>query len=170
MTARPRPTNRDGLCLDGRRVRAGVFAHGISARLNAKVERAKWIQAGLNRLRAQDRDELSTLLIVLHGAMNALRRDECGDPTIFGSRGTIRACDGMFHVYVRCRSPMHGTYAKKQLAGFATVHQDGDDEGDLVLARMPDESEAETLRHYIGLRQTRNAGPDHGYWLHRKAI
>jgi hypothetical protein len=58
-------------------------------------------QPGLNRLRAQDRDELSTMLTVLHGAMNALRRDECGDPTIFGSRGHIRACDGTFHIYVR---------------------------------------------------------------------
>jgi hypothetical protein len=90
-------------------------------------------QPGLNRLRVQDRDELSTLLTVLHGAMNALHRDECGDWTIAASRGHIRACDGTFHVYVRCRSPMHWTYAKRQLAGFATVYQDGDDEGVLVL-------------------------------------
>jgi len=43
---------------------------------------------------------------------------------------------GMFHVYVGCRFPMHWTYAKRQLAGFATVHQDGDDEGTLLLMRM----------------------------------
>ena len=49
-------------------------------------------QPGLNRLRVQDRNELSTLLSVLHGAMNALHRDECGDWTIAGSRGHIRAC------------------------------------------------------------------------------
>ena len=36
-------------------------------------------QPGLNRLRAQDCDELSTLLSVVHGALNSLRRDECGD-------------------------------------------------------------------------------------------
>jgi hypothetical protein len=134
------------------------------------MEGAKMDQPGLNRLRAKDRDELSTLLSVLHGAMNSLHRDECGDWTIAGSRGHIRACDGTFHVYVQCRSPMHWTHAKKQLAGFATVHQDGDAEGVLLLTRMPDESEAETLRRYVGLRQTRNVGPDHGYWLHRKAI
>ena len=127
-------------------------------------------QPGLNRLRAQDRDELSTLLTALNGALNSLRRDECGDWTIAGSRGHIRACDGMFHIYVRCRSPMHWTYAKKQLAGFATIHQDGDDEGILSLTRMPNADEAATLRSYVGLRQTRNVGPDHGYWLHRKAI
>ena len=65
---------------------------------------------------------------------------------------------------------MHWTHAKKQLAGFATVHQDGDDEGILLLTRMPNANEAATLRSYVGLRQTRNVGPDHGYWLHRKAI
>jgi hypothetical protein len=37
----------------------------------------------------------------------------------------------------------------------STVHQDGDDEGVLVLVRMPNDSEAATLRHYNGLRQTR---------------
>ena len=63
-----------------------------------------------------------------------------------------------------------GAIVRRQLSAFTTVHQDGDDEGVLVLSRLPDESEAETLRHYIGLRQTRNVGPDHGYWLHRKAI
>ena len=127
-------------------------------------------QSELHRLRAQDRDELSTLLTILHGAMNALRRDECGDWTIFGSRGHIRACDGTFHVYVQCRSPMHWTYAKKQLAGFAMVHQDGDGEGILMLTRMPNAHEAATLRGYAGLRQTRDVGPNHGSWLHRKAI
>lgn len=114
----------------------------------------------LHRLRAQDRNDLSTLLTALHGAMNALRRDECGDPTIFGSRGHISACDGRFYVYVGCRSSRAWGSAKKQLAGFATVHQDGDDEGALLLSRMPDEREAETLRHYIGLRQTREVSPD----------
>jgi hypothetical protein len=124
----------------------------------------------LHRLRAQDRADLDKLLTALNGAMKALRRDECGDPTIFGARGHIRACDGTFHVYVRCRSPMHWTYAKKQLAGFATVHQDGDDEGILSLTRMPNANEAATLRGYVGLRQTRDVGPDHGCWLRRKAI
>jgi hypothetical protein len=51
------------------------------------------------------------------------------------------------------------TAAKKQLAAFTTVSQDGDDEGILVLSRMPDEDEAATLRHYIGLRQTHDIHP-----------
>ena len=40
----------------------------------------------------------------------------------------------------------------------------------LLLTRMPNADEAVTLRSYVGLRQTRNVGPDHCYWLHRKAI
>lgn len=72
----------------------------------------------------------------------------------------IHASDGTFYVYVQCRSALHWTHANRQLAGFATVHQDGDDEGVLVLFRMPDESEAATLRHYIGLQQTREVPPE----------
>ena len=40
------------------------------------------------------------------------------------------------------------------------MHQDVDDEGVLVIFRMPDEDEAETLRHYIGLRLTREVSPE----------
>jgi hypothetical protein len=138
----------------------GVLTHDPLRPASSKVECAKMDQPGLNRLRVQDRAELVTLLTTLNGAMNALRRDECGDPTIFGARGHIRACDGTFHVYIACHSPKAWTYAKRQLAGFATVHQDGDDEGVLVLSRMPSEGEAETLRHYIGLRQTREVPPE----------
>jgi hypothetical protein len=100
--------------------------------------------------------------------MNALRRDECGDPTIFGSRCHIRACDGTFYVYVECRNALHWTHAKKQLASFSMVHQDGDQEGVLALCRMPDESEAATLRRYVGLRQTRAMPPERAQklWEH----
>ena len=40
------------------------------------------------------------------------------------------------------------------------VHQDGHDEGVLILCRMPDENEAATLRRYVGLRQTREVPPE----------
>ena len=39
-------------------------------------------------------------------------------------------------------------------------YQDGDEEGVLILSRMPDECEAQTLRLYIGLRQTREVSPE----------
>ena len=114
----------------------------------------------LNRLRAQDRQQLETLRVAINGAMNALRRDECGDWTIAGSRGTIRAAYGEFMVFVSCRSRLHWTHARRQLAAFTQVRQDGDDEGVLVLTRTPDAGEAATLRHYIGLRQTVLVPPD----------
>jgi hypothetical protein len=118
-------------------------------------------QATLTRLRQQDRTELTTLLTALNGAMNAIRRDECGDWTIFGSRGTIRACDGTFYVYIQCRSARAWNAAKKQLAkSCPVISQDGDEEGILILSETPDQDEAETLRRYIGLRQTRDVSPD----------
>jgi hypothetical protein len=116
-------------------------------------------QAKLNRLRRQDRAELETLLTALHGAKNSLRPDDCGDPTITGSRGTIRACNGKYSVYLQCHSIRAWNAAKKQLA-FATVSQDGDDEGILTFTRVPTQDEAETIRDYIGLRQTRAAPPN----------
>jgi hypothetical protein len=117
-------------------------------------------QAKLNRLRQEDHVELDTLLAAINGAMNALRRDACGDWTITGSRGTIRACGGKFFVHIPCHSGLAWTWAKKKLAGFTTVHQDGDEEGIILLDRMPTPDEAETLRSYIGLRQTRDVSPD----------
>ena len=116
-------------------------------------------QTTLAHLRQEDRKQLETLLSVVNGAMNALRRDECGDPAIIGSRGTIRACDGKFYVYIPSGSARAWTSAKKQLAAFTTISQDGDEEGVLILARMPDEAEAATLRKYIGLRQTHDIHP-----------
>jgi hypothetical protein len=117
-------------------------------------------QTTLAHLRQEDRKQLETLLSVVNGAVNALRRDECGEPAIIGSRGTIRACDGKFYVYIPSGSALAWTWVKKQLAAFTTVSQDGDDEGILVLSRMPDEVEAATLRKYIGLRQTRDIPPE----------
>lgn len=113
-------------------------------------------QAKLNHLRLQDRAELETLLDALNGAKNAIKRDECGDFVIAGSRGTVRACDGKYYAYIPCRSAATWKNAKKKLASLATPSQDGDQEGILLLSRMPDTDEAETLRSYIGLRQTHN--------------
>jgi hypothetical protein len=117
-------------------------------------------QAKLNRLREEDQGQLELLLSAVNGAMNALRRDECGDFVITGSRGTIRACGGKFYIYIQSRSGKAWTFAKDQLGSFSSVHQDGDAEGVLVFSKMPDADEAETLRKYIGLRQTREVSAD----------
>ena len=89
---------------------------------------------------------------------------------IDGRHGQVRACNGQFSIYLNPGSPLAWTWAKKKLAGIVTVKQDGDAEGVLVLMRIPNEGEAAIIRCYIGLRQTRDVGPDHAFWLHRKAL
>jgi len=93
--------------------------------------------AKLTALRAQDRKELQILLTAVNGAMNSLRRDECSDPAIIGSRGTIRACNGKFSVDLSSRSGQAWTNAKRALASFATVKQDGDEQTSDVELQHP---------------------------------
>jgi hypothetical protein len=123
-------------------------------------------KASHHHLRQDDRKQLDALLVAVNGAMKALRRDECGDYTITGSRGTIRACDGKYFVYIPSGSARAWTFAKRALASLATPSQDGDEEGILTFDRMPNADEAETLRSYIGLRQTRP--PDHAQNFHKR--
>src|SRR5882724_6214700 len=118
-------------------------------------------QIKLNLLRIQDRVELETLLISLNGAKNAIKRDECGDWIIAGSRGTIRACDGKFYVYISSGSARAWTFVKKLLVNFTIIHQDGDEEGVLMLSRMLDTDEAEVLRSYICFLQATDTTEKH---------
>jgi hypothetical protein len=113
----------------------------------------------LSRLRAGDRIDLERVRSHLHAAFKALRRDECGDPCITGSRGAIRANSGVISVYVVCRSARHWGYVRKSLLGFCAVTQDGDEEGVLRLERPPIGDEIAQLRDAIGLRQTRPGNP-----------
>jgi hypothetical protein len=119
----------------------------------------------LARLQQQDRVALSSMLVSLNGAKNALRRDQCGDWTIRGSRGHVRACGKRFSVYVTTQSARAWTFAKRAL-DFCQLSQDGDDEGILTLDRLPSSAEAEIMRQYIGLRQTRDVPPERASALH----
>jgi hypothetical protein len=121
-------------------------------------------QFELNALRAEDREHLDEMLTAINGAKNALHRDDCGDPAIIGSRGHITACDGVFSIYVVCQSPKHWTWAKKAL-DFCDVFLDGDDEGIMTLTRLPTADEAEAIRHYTGVKQTRPGPTDHPSWF-----
>ena len=111
-------------------------------------------ETALNQLRQLDRADLAVFLNAVNGAKNALKRDECGDWIIIGTRGTIRACNGTFSVFVAGRSRRHWYFVKKALAGFCRITHDGDDEGVLRLTRLPAGEEIVRLRHVIGLRQT----------------
>jgi hypothetical protein len=116
----------------------------------------------LHTLRQHDHIALQTLLTTLNGAKNALRRDGCGDWMIEGSLGEIRRDADRFIVYLGCHSKRAWTSAKRRLADFTAVLDDGDEEGILLLTRIPLEAEIATLRDYIGLRQTRGA-PAHAF-------
>ena len=85
--------------------------------------------------------------------MNSLGGTAVRRPDDLWSRGYNQCLRGTFHCYVWGIGPVW-TNAKQRLASFTTVHQDGDDEGILILSRVPDADEAATLRYYIGLRQT----------------
>jgi hypothetical protein len=117
-------------------------------------------QTTIHKFRLVDKSELQTLLGALNGAKNSLGLDACGDYMIEGSRGTIRACNGKFFMYLAPGSARAWGFVKKALASIATPSQDGDDEGILTFDRIPTDEEAEVIRHYIGLRQTRDAPPN----------
>jgi hypothetical protein len=81
----------------------------------------------LAQLRKLDREDLSVMLRVLHGAKKALKaRDECGDPVIAGSRGAIRACNGTFSIFMKCcESCKRWNNIKRATADFAICTQMG---------------------------------------------
>jgi hypothetical protein len=96
------------------------------------------------------------LLLSLAGALSVskanLARDPCGDWNMVGRRGHISTDGTALYVYLapgtvrRCESA-------KCVLSFATVHQDGDDEGVLKLVGFPTAEQAETLRKLVGLRK-----------------
>ena len=110
-----------------------------------------------------DREHLATLLTVIEAASNSLYRPNCrgwiGDYQINGRRGHIITDGVSFYLYVTCNSKLAWTYAKKALS-FATLTQDGDDEGMLRLDRLPDPEEAELIRRYCGIRKTQPPRPN----------
>jgi hypothetical protein len=104
----------------------------------------------------------------LGAALNALRRDADGDPVLVGSRGLIRATNGLFTAHVFGGSRRHWAMAKRLLESFATVTSDCGDGGTIRLDRLPDgEPECGNTRHAVGIRATKPASAaDH---LHREA-
>ena len=89
----------------------------------------------------------------------ALRRDECGDWRINGKYGHIYAIRGTldrlktpgFQIFVLGWTANGWNRAKKAFEPFAELIHDGLDEGALFLDRLPSPSEAETIRHYLGV-------------------
>jgi hypothetical protein len=104
---------------------------------------------------ALQRPALLELAKALGSRDRALRRDECGDWRINGAKGHVYAVPGGFQLMVTgCETARQWTAAKKALA-FAKVTQDGDEEGGLMLGRLPTAGEASAMRHYLGVAKKR---------------
>jgi hypothetical protein len=104
---------------------------------------------------ADDRNLMLDLLQSLNGAKTALRRDECGDWTIFGKHGHIQTDGSDFYIYLTCRTPGMWENRKRKLP--LKVTQDGDNEGIFLLPDFPTKELAATIRRLVGFRQTRSA-------------
>jgi hypothetical protein len=96
---------------------------------------------------ALQREALAVFAAALGSASSALRRDECGDPRLNGKRCYIYAVPEGFQFYCVCDCRLAWTWE----LSFAKVTQDGDEEGMLLLDRLPTAEEAEAIRDYLGI-------------------
>ena len=100
---------------------------------------------------------------------NALRRDENGDWRVNGTKGHVYAVPGTlderkvegFQMFViGCQTSRQWTAVKAAMKGFASLTNDGDDEGALFMGRLPSPNEAETIRRYCGVAKKRELGEE----------
>jgi hypothetical protein len=123
----------------------------------------------------KQRPALLQLAETLDSRKACLRRDECGDWAIMGSNGHIYAVPEGFQLMVGCdfddeqwEGARGWNSAKRRLgfasdalgtwacAGFGTVTQDGDDEGSIIIDRLPTQAEAVQIRHVLGIPKARH--------------
>ena len=100
-----------------------------------------------------DRAQQLRLLAALGAWDRALRRDELAAWCITGTRGRIYTDGKGWVLYVAVRSARHWSAVRAKLAAFATITQDGDDEGVARLHGLPGPGQAEVLREVLGLRK-----------------
>ena len=117
---------------------------------------------------ALQRAALAAFAEALGSASTAFRRDECGDPRINGKRGHVYAVSRGFLISCVCDSRRAWTYAKRALF-FASVTQDGDEEGSFVMDRAPTAEEAETIRRYLGIAKRPELSAEHVALLRARA-
>jgi hypothetical protein len=98
--------------------------------------------------------DLDDLVKALGCQDRAYRRDDFGDWIVEGKHGHIFAHAEGFYLYCSPASARAWGFAKKALA-FCRVTQDGDDEGFLLLDRLPTSEEAEVIRDKLGIRKRR---------------
>jgi hypothetical protein len=100
---------------------------------------------------AKQRPQLTELRAAIDARASSLRRDEYGDWAIFGKLGHIYAAPEGFHLMISTgESARRWVHVKTRLA-FCRLTQDGDDEGCVILDRLPVKSEAGIIRKALGI-------------------
>jgi hypothetical protein len=105
-------------------------------------------------------------LLVFAGSIDsrasALRRDDCGDWAIFGSNGHIYAVPEGFQLMIGCDvenarwTSARGWESAKKRLRFGKLTQDGDQEGSIIIVRVPSKAEAAEIRDILGIPQARH--------------
>jgi len=108
---------------------------------------------------AKQRARLIKLMAAIDVTGRALRRDECGDPRLEGSRGHIYAAPEGFQ-FVLCGGSVRRWTYTKQVLSFARLVQDGDDEGVFLLDRLPTAAEGHVIRDRFGIRRRVRLGDE----------
>jgi hypothetical protein len=110
---------------------------------------------------AKQRPRLIELQAALDARAASLGRDECGDWAMSGKLGHIYAVQQRFQLVISTgESARRWTGVKNRLA-FCRVTQDGDDDGCMILDRLPSKSEAGLIREAVGIPQARHLSEAH---------
>lgn len=96
--------------------------------------------------------DLGQLIEALNASLTTRCRDENGDWRVAGKLGHIYAQPEGFYIYYAPNSIRMWNAGKKEM-GFCKVTQDGDDEGFLLLNRLPTAVEAGIIRDRLGIRR-----------------
>lgn len=100
------------------------------------------------------RPRLLALASALEISLVHLRRDDCGDWALLGRFGRVYALASSYQIAITGWETLGWNRCKREFA-FATLTQDGDDEGAFTFDRDPTPYEAETIRHRVGLKKRR---------------
>jgi hypothetical protein len=111
----------------------------------------------IDQVQTNSASDIRNLHTRLHTS-SPLARDECGDWSIFGSKGKFYG-DGThgpsWYVYID-----HSWLRAKRGLSFMEVHQDGEAEGVLKLERLPTPEEACLIRKWAGLGTRKTLTPE----------
>ena len=104
---------------------------------------------------ARQRPILLDLVEKMKISARQLQRDECGDWRVEGRYGFVYADLAGLRFVIEGWATKGWNKAKSAMAAFATIAQDGEDEGILLLARAPTEGECDAIRKWVGLKRRR---------------